>query len=188
LSDVNALPSIAGWIGNRLTGLRQARRSFVALALVIVALLAVVAACSGVDDSGTTKDTLATQAARRAQVPSPIAASPGASPGGSPGAPAPLPAGDAAAGQALYSSQGCQGCHSVDGSKVVGPSWKGIYGHQVELEDGTTVTADDAYIHESIVQPQAKIVKGFTSVQMPPFPSMTDQQVADIIAYMKTLE
>jgi cytochrome c oxidase subunit 2 len=76
----------------------------------------------------------------------------------------------------------------VDGSKVVGPSWKGIYGHEVELEDGTTVTADDAYIHESIVQPQAKIVKGFTSVQMPPFPSMTDQQVADIIAYMKTLE
>ena len=122
--------------------------------------MAVVAACSGVNDSGTTKDTLATQTARRAQVPSPIAASPGASPGGSPSAPAPLPAGDAAAGQALYSSQGCQGCHSVDGSKVVGPSWKGIYGHQVDLFIGTTVTADDAYIHESIVQPQAKIVTG----------------------------
>jgi cytochrome c1 len=187
LSDVNALPKIAGRIGNTLTGIRHARRSFLAPLLAVVALVAVVAACSGVNDNGTTKDTLATQAARRAAVPSQVSAPPGASPSGSPGAPPALPVGDAAAGQALYSSQGCSGCHSVDGSKLVGPSWKGIYGQPVELEGGTTVTADDAYIHESILQPQAKIVKGFTAVQMPPF-QLTDQQISDVIAYIKTLQ
>ena len=171
----------------RLMWLRRAPRPYLPLALLVVGLV-LVAACSGVHDSGTSKDTLATQAARAAQVASPVAPAPGASPGSSPVSPAPLPAGDAASGQSLYASLGCSGCHSIDGSTLVGPSWKGIFGHEVTLEDGSTVTADEAYIHESIIQPQAKIVKGFTTVQMPPFNTLSDQQISDIIAFMKTLE
>lgn len=186
MSDVATKRNIAERlvVGLRRGLVRGNRRTLTALSFVVVALALVVAACSGVDDSGTSKNTLATQAARQAQVPSPVAASPGASPGASPV----LPAGDSAAGQALYAAQGCQGCHSVNGSKLVGPSWKGLYGSQVELEGGQTVTADDAYIHESIVQPQAKIVKGYTTVQMPPFSQLTNQQISDIIAYIKTLQ
>jgi mono/diheme cytochrome c family protein len=108
--------------------------------------------------------------------------------------PAPTPAGgapadpQAAAGQQLYSSLGCQGCHTVDGSQATGPTWKGLYGAQVELEGGTTVTADDAYIHESIVNPTAKVVKGFPPI-MPSFEGrVTDDQITQIIAYIKSLK
>jgi cytochrome c oxidase subunit 2 len=90
-------------------------------------------------------------------------------------------------GKALAQQSGCQGCHTVDGSALVGPTWFGLYGSQVKLSDGSTVTADDAYIKESILQPQAKIVAGFGAQQMPAF-EFTDEQIADIIAYMKTLK
>ncbi|MER3485052.1 MAG: hypothetical protein C4345_02815 [Chloroflexota bacterium] len=80
----------------------------------------------------------------------------------------------------------CLACHSIDGSTLVGPTWKGLYGSQVELESGETVVADDAYIRESIVNPMAKIVKGYPPA-MPPFNYLNDQQIADLIAYIKSL-
>jgi cytochrome c oxidase subunit II len=92
-----------------------------------------------------------------------------------------------ARGQALVAQNGCAGCHTIDGSPLVGPSWFGLYGSQADLNDGSTVTADDAYIKESILKPSAKIVAGFESVQMPPY-DFTDEQIADIIAYMTTLK
>ena len=116
-------------------------------------------------------------------------ASPGASPGASPqaspvGTPIGLPVGNAEEGQKLVTQ--CLGCHSVDGSILVGPSWKDLYGHEVELEDGTKVIADEAYITQSIKDPTSQIVKGFPPA-MPPYAYLTDQQIADIIAYIKTL-
>ncbi len=99
-----------------------------------------------------------------------------------------LPAGNADNGKALATSLGCVACHSTDGSKLTGPSWKGLYGSQVELEGGTTVTADDAYIHESIIDPNAKVVKGYAPI-MPSFATQVDdQKVADLIAYIMTLK
>ncbi len=98
-----------------------------------------------------------------------------------------LPEGNAENGKALATSLGCVACHSTDGSKLTGPSWKGLYGHEVKLADGSTVTADDAYIHQSIIDPNAKVVEGFTPI-MPNFASQVDdQKVADLIAYIKTL-
>ena len=97
----------------------------------------------------------------------------------------------------------CSGCHSIDGSTMAGPTWLGLYGHQVQLTDGTTVTADDAYIRESILNPNAKIVAGFQPDVMPQtfgdtFASiqadiLTNEgveidMIADIIAYMQTLQ
>lgn len=89
-------------------------------------------------------------------------------------------------GQTLVTQNGCLGCHSVDGSAGTGPTWFRLYGEPAQLADGSTVTADDAYIKESILQPQAKIVAGFESVLMPKF-EFSDEQIADIIAYIKTL-
>jgi cytochrome c oxidase subunit 2 len=54
------------------------------------------------------------------------------------------------------------------------------------MTDGTVVTVDDAYLHESIKTPQAKIVKGFENQLMPTY-GFSDEQIADIIAYIKTL-
>jgi cytochrome c oxidase subunit 2 len=89
-------------------------------------------------------------------------------------------------GKKIYDTK-CKPCHSIDGSTGVGPTWKGVYGSQVALEGGTTVTADDAYVLESILQPQAKIVQGFTTVQMPNF-GLSEAQAKDILEYFKTLK
>lgn len=90
-------------------------------------------------------------------------------------------------GKKLVTQNGCLGCHSLDGSPNTGPTWFGLYGSQVTLSDGTTVTANDAFIAESILQPQAKFVAGFETVQMPVF-KFTDEQIADIIAFIKTVK
>jgi cytochrome c2 len=61
----------------------------------------------------------------------------------------------------LYASLGCQGCHSIDGSKSSGPTFKGLSGSKVKLTNGQTVTADDAYLLESILDPDKQVVQGY---------------------------
>ncbi len=117
-------------------------------------------------------------------------ASPGASPAASPaGSPVGSPVavlGDANAGKMLASQ--CLACHTIDGSQAVGPTWKGLYGSKVELEDGSTVVADAAYLIESIKDPNAKVVKGFPAGAMPPYGSiLSDENIADLVAYIETL-
>jgi len=90
-------------------------------------------------------------------------------------------------GKALVAANGCAACHSIDGTKGIGPSWSGLAGEEVELSGGANVVADDAYLAESIKAPQAKIVAGFEAQQMVLFP-FTDEQIADIVAYIKTLK
>ena len=89
-------------------------------------------------------------------------------------------------GQLLVGANGCAACHSINGAPGIGPTWYGLAGSQVELTDGSVVTADDAYLTESIKAPQAKIVKGFENQLMPNF-GLADQDIADIVAYIKTL-
>jgi cytochrome c oxidase subunit II len=93
-------------------------------------------------------------------------------------------------GKLIYQEKTCIGCHSLDGSKVVGPSFKGLYGSIRELDDGSSVTADDGYIQESIYEPQSKIVKGFQRPSpMPAFKGiLTDEDVSDVIEYLKSLK
>ncbi len=91
------------------------------------------------------------------------------------------------AGKALVSQNGCGGCHTIDGSKLVGPTWRGLFGSQVKLDNGQSVTADEAYLTESIANPNAKIVDGFPSNVMPKF-NLTDAQIKDIVSYIETLK
>lgn len=90
-------------------------------------------------------------------------------------------------GQLLVQQNGCTACHSLTGGTIVGPTWLGLFGSQVELSNGTTVTADDAFISESITNPQAKIVKGFESVQMVQY-TFTPDELSAIVAYIKTIK
>ena len=90
-------------------------------------------------------------------------------------------------GEKLYKEKGCNACHSLDGSVVVGPSFKGLIGRTGECTDGSSYTADENYIRQSILEPQSKIVKGFQPV-MPSFKGiLSEDDISALIAYMKTL-
>jgi len=91
-------------------------------------------------------------------------------------------------GKLMYAKRGCGQCHSVDGSPGTGPSFKGLFGTSRELADGSSVVADEDYIRESILEPQAKVRKGFNPV-MPTFQGkLKDWQIDGIIAYIKSLK
>ena len=92
------------------------------------------------------------------------------------------------AGKQIYTKKGCNACHSVDGTDMVGPTWKGLYNKRREFTDGTSQVSDDAYLKESILYPQAKIVKGYQPV-MPSYQGLlVDQEIMAIIEYIKELQ
>jgi mono/diheme cytochrome c family protein len=72
-----------------------------------------------------------------------------------------------ARGKSLYSGDGCSACHSLTGTPGAGPSFKGLAGSTVSLANGQTVTADDAYLEQSIASPDAQTVKGYRAGIMP---------------------
>ncbi len=93
-------------------------------------------------------------------------------------------------GKKIATEKGCLGCHSLDGSRGVGPTFKGLFASQVTvLKDGKqlVVTADEAYVKESIRQPAATIVEGFPPI-MPANPDMPDEEVAALIEFIKSVK
>jgi cytochrome c oxidase subunit 2 len=93
----------------------------------------------------------------------------------------------AAAGEALFRAKGCVSCHQQQAG-ALGPSLIGLFGSRVKLQDGSEVTADDAYVRESILHPTAKVVAGFQPV-MPTFQGQLDEeQVLQLIQYIKSLK
>jgi cytochrome c oxidase subunit 2 len=89
-------------------------------------------------------------------------------------------------GAALFRSLGCSGCHTP-GSTVHAPDLRGLYGRPVELADGRTVTADEAYLRDSILLPAKNRVAGFPPL-MPDFTGTVNEgQVVELIAYLKSL-
>ncbi len=94
-------------------------------------------------------------------------------------------------GKRLASMKGCTGCHTVDGSSSIGPTWKGLFGSKrLVVEDGKEkeVVADENYIRESIVNPNKQIVKGFNPI-MPSYQGqLSEDEIMAIIEYIKTLK
>lgn len=94
--------------------------------------------------------------------------------------------GSAEEGQQIFTRQGCQACHSTEGVAMIGPALNGVFGREVELTDGATLTADEEYIRESIVNPGAKIVAGYSNM-MPPYSHLNEQQLLSLVEYIKSL-
>ena len=95
----------------------------------------------------------------------------------------------AATGAKLYESLGCSSCHTLTGAKGIGPTYKGLYGSKVQLSTGQTVTAGDAYLLESILDPDKQIVKGFPkgvmSATIPPG-SVSMANAKALVAFIKS--
>jgi cytochrome c551/c552/glucose/arabinose dehydrogenase len=98
-------------------------------------------------------------------------------------------------GERLYQMYGCMACHSTDGTLVgkVGPSWKGLYGSERDIAKGQKgkFKADEAYLRESIINPSAKVVKGFEKFDtgMPIYSGiLNDSQIESLILYIKSLK
>ena len=94
-------------------------------------------------------------------------------------------------GQKLFASLGCQGCHTTDGSKSTGPSFKGLYGRTTKLTSGQTVTADMAYLLASIRDPDKQIVQGYSKGIMSSAIKPGSVSTADakaLIAFIKTFK
>jgi cytochrome c oxidase subunit 2 len=95
-------------------------------------------------------------------------------------------------GQAIMKKNGCFACHSIDGSRIVGPTFKAIYGEKTTvLINGNEqqITIDDNYIEESIYEPNAKILKGFQQGLMQPYKELiTKDEIKQIVEYLKSLK
>lgn len=98
----------------------------------------------------------------------------------------------AARGEQLVQQFGCTACHSVDGSKGIGPTLKGVWGSEVTLDSGETVVADEAYLRESILEPDGKTVRGFSpgvmTVVQPKLPEIGQgDKLAALVEYIRSL-
>lgn len=92
-------------------------------------------------------------------------------------------------GQDLIEDRQCSSCHTVDGSEGLGPTFKGLYGSRRTLADGTQITVDEKYLIKSIREPDKQIVKGYDPGSMPPADvPLTDQEISEIISYIKSLK
>jgi len=90
-------------------------------------------------------------------------------------------------GRKLYITKGCNACHSLDGAPGTGPSWQGVYMKPHAMTDGTTLTADENYLRESILVPGSHIVAGFSN-QMPVYMGkLTDRELLALITLIKSL-
>lgn len=101
---------------------------------------------------------------------------------------------EAQQGKEYYAKYACASCHGDRGEGGIGPALKGIYGKEVKLADGSTVTADEAYLRESILDPDAKIVAGYSAGTMAATMQVYKAELEKpevltaLIAYLKELQ
>ncbi|OQA45197.1 MAG: Cytochrome c2 precursor [Chloroflexi bacterium ADurb.Bin325] len=100
-------------------------------------------------------------------------------------------AGNASAGETLFKqalvgqNPGCATCHSVDGSQLVGPSLKGVAERAASRVQGESAAE---YLHQSLVEPNAYVVEGFSEGIMPSYKGLSEAQLNDLVAYLLTLK
>jgi cytochrome c oxidase subunit 2 len=87
----------------------------------------------------------------------------------------------------VAADQGCLKCHSVDGSRHIGPTWVNLYGRAEKLQTGKTVVADEAYLTRSMMDPGADIAAGYQNV-MPTYQGkLSPPEAAAVVEYIKSL-
>jgi len=100
---------------------------------------------------------------------------------------APISADLADAGRLVAARRACLNCHTLDGQPHIGPTWVGLYGSQVPLEGGRTITADEAYLTRSMMDPQVDIVAGFHGVMPTYRGALDDPEVAALVELIRSL-
>ncbi len=92
-------------------------------------------------------------------------------------------------GAKLARRSGCAACHSLDGSRRPGPTWKGLYGSKRPLANGQEVIADEAYLRRSILEPDAEIAQGFPKGMMPKnfAKKLSEDKVRTLVELMKSV-
>ncbi|HYE12930.1 MAG TPA: cytochrome c oxidase subunit II [Pyrinomonadaceae bacterium] len=95
----------------------------------------------------------------------------------------------AAQGQKLFQDRGCASCHNVDpqGQQGRGPTLYGLFGRQQEIQGGQSVTVNEDYVRESILNPQAKLAAGFQPIMPTYAGQLSEEQVLQLIAYIRSL-
>ena len=91
-------------------------------------------------------------------------------------------------GQKLFKDMACNACHSVDGSLKLGPTIKSQYGKNIRHTDGSVVIIDDQYIRESLIYPLKDIAEGYTPIMPSYKPVLTDEDIENLIAYIKAMK
>lgn len=96
----------------------------------------------------------------------------------------------ASRGEQVARANACTACHSVTGDVSVGPAWKGLFGSQQVLTDGSSTLVDEAFLVESIKSPDAKVADGFSPGIMPRDfgQKLTDADISSLVEYIKSLE
>lgn len=92
---------------------------------------------------------------------------------------------EGARGREIANTEGCGSCHGGKGEGTAAPSWQGLVGTEVELDDGRVVVADEDYIRRSITDPKADLVAGYT-LRMPEN-DLTDSDIEFVLTYIKEL-
>jgi len=88
-------------------------------------------------------------------------------------------------GRALAAAQGCVACHTLDGTRGIGPSWQGSFGSMRTFVDGGSAVVNEAYLYTAMREPAAQLVNGYDNVMLPV--ALSDAQLADLIALIKEL-
>jgi cytochrome c oxidase subunit 2 len=91
-------------------------------------------------------------------------------------------------GELYFKRFGCKQCHTLDGKTGIGPTFKGMFGREEQLTDGSTITVDENFIRESILDPRAKVANGYNPV-MPTFQGrFNEQDITAIIEFIKNID
>ena len=90
-------------------------------------------------------------------------------------------------GELLYNKHACKACHSINGTKLVGPTFKDLYGNTFDTKEGVQIVADDAYIKESILTPNVSVIAGYEPVMTPYAGKLNDKEIEAITAWLKSM-
>lgn len=91
-------------------------------------------------------------------------------------------------GQLLYVNKGCNTCHSVDGTRIQGPTFKGIWGQTHQFTNGESALVDENYVRESLLQPTVKVRAGYEAI-MPSFQGLLrEREIQALAEYIKSLK
>ncbi|MFB6273446.1 MAG: cytochrome c family protein, partial [Salinibacter sp.] len=91
-------------------------------------------------------------------------------------------------GRHIYQETGCATCHSLDGSRQVGPSFQGLYGTERAFKNGNTVVADEEYLRQSILHPTQHVVEDYKA-NMPSYRGiLNESELESLIRFIKSLK